>query len=250
MTKKRLILILALLGASFGISFALSMLLGGGQAQPKEEEEKKAADAQAAPLDAGPAAVTLRPDERETDVLIKELRSRIEEVKLQQRKLDERHRRLNTAAAVLKSEAQKLESLRVQLVAPLDRLKRAKVELEQARIRIEGQEVANLRAAAAIYDKMSPEESGPILEKMCEARAHLLHRAASILAAGGEDAAAAAVKDAARRMDLTRRDQMEDAVRILRFMNERTAAKALGQITDSEVQRLLMDGLKRLEQKG
>ena len=103
----------------------------------------------------------------------------------------------------------------MELVAPLDRLKQAKKELDESRVRIEQEETANLRSAAAIYDKMSPEESGPVFESMCK------------------------------------NNQIDDAVKILRFMNERTAAKVLGQIqtSDKDAARKLTDGLKRIQQK-
>ena len=43
--------------------------------------------------------------------------------------------------------------------------------------------------------------------------------------------------------------QLDDAVKILRFMSERTAAKLLGQLSE-DIARQLMEGLKRVQQKG
>lgn len=216
MSKKRLLLILILLLVSFGISFGLSAWLGRSAPAGRDALEDAAiqvADDQGGALGIDGKPVQLRPDEKITEGLIKELRNRLEQVKLQQRKLEEREHRIKITEAVLKSEVEKLESLRVQLVAPLDRLKQVRKDLDDSRIRIQQAEAANLRVAAGIYDKMSPEESGPIFEGMVQNR------------------------------------QLDDAVKILRFMTERVAAKVLGQLSE-ETARQLMEGLKRLEQKG
>jgi flagellar motility protein MotE (MotC chaperone) len=216
MSKKRLMLILILLLGSFAVSFGLSAWLGGSPPAPDDAARRAAGKAAGAPggapgVDGKPAQ--LRPDEKLAEGLIKELRSRLEQVKLRERKLEEREQRVRITEVKLKNIAQELESLRVKLVAPLDRLKQAKKDLDDSRVQIQQAEAANLRVAAAIYDKMSAEESGPIFESMVQNR------------------------------------QLDDAVKILRFMSERTAAKMLGQLSE-DTARELMDGLKRLQQKG
>jgi len=216
MSKKRLILILVLLLGSFAVSFGLSAWLGGARPAPEDAAGKAAAAPAGAPggapgIDGRP--LPLRPDEKLTEGLIKELRSKLEQLKLRQRKLEEREQRVRITEVKLKNIAQELESLRVKLVAPLDRLKQAKKDLDDSRIQVQQEEAANLRLAAGIYDKMSPEDSGPIFESMVQNR------------------------------------QLDDAVKILRFMAERTAAKVLGQLSE-DTARQLMDGLKRLQQKG
>ena len=216
MSKKRLIMILGLLLVSFGISFGLSVWLGGGASPGGGADDKGLSGKTDSPdgvLGVGGKPIKLRPDEKLTEGLIKELRSKLEQIKLRQRKLEERDHRLKIAEAVLKNEVEKLESLRVQLVAPLDRLKQAKKDLDDSRIRVAQEEAANLRVSAGIYDKMSAEESGPIFEGMVA------------------------------------NQQLDDAVKILRFMSERTAAKLLGQLSE-DIARQLMEGLKRVQQKG
>lgn len=217
MNKRTLILMAGLLVGSFAISFVVSAWVIGPPPAQKPEADKDAADqAGEGETVLGPDGkpVVLSPDAMELKGLIKEVRAKKDQYRLKKQKLEQLEAQIRIARAALAGEAQKLENLRVQLVAPLDRLKQAKKDLEDTRIRIKAEELANLRATAGIYDKMSPEDSAPIFEEMCK------------------------------------NDQLTDAVWILRLMQARTAANVLGQISDKTVARKLMDGLKRVQQKG
>ena len=217
MNKRTLILIAGLLVGSFAISFAVSAwVLGPAPSEKKKPDKEPGEHAGEGETVLGPDGkpVVLSADKTELRSLIKEIRAKREQYRMREQKLQQLEGQLRIARAALAGEAQKLESLRVQLVAPLDRLKQAKKDLEDTRIRIKQEEMLNLRATAGIYDKMSPEQSAPIFEEMCK------------------------------------NDQVNDAVWILRLMQARTAANVLGQIADKTVARQLMDGLKRVQQKG
>ena len=226
MNLKKILLLAGLLVVSFGVSFGLSWWLSpSGEPAPDagdEDQDTLGGGAVAAAALTG-RPVTLRPDERATDKLRKELRDLLEQNKNRARKIEEDELRLARAKAELALQAKELEGLRVKLVAPLDRVRQEMKALEATRIRIQTEELANLRFTAGIYDKMAAEESGPIIKAMID------------------------------------NGQLEDAVKILRYMTERVAAKVL-----AEVQRLqpdpagneleapatkLSNGLKRLQQQ-
>lgn len=216
MKLKRILMIVGVLLASFAASFGVSHFLGG----PAEDASRGTGGTGGGEGDLLAAGLTpdghvnLRPNEREVQKLIRQLQDLREQNRTRTRHLDEREHRVALTEARLKNQAQELESLRVQLVAPLDRLKTVAKELEASRVRIRAEEVANLRYTAGVYDKMAAEDCAPILVAMIE------------------------------------NEQLDDAVKIFRFMSERTAGKVMGEIqrTSKEAAVQLTDGAKRVQQ--
>jgi len=218
MAGKRLMMVVVagLAVVSFVAAFVLSSLFGAAP------ERSQAGQTVGAPAEAGTVgaarsgrvgSVVVTPPAEMLDELIKELRSRIDEYRDKDRQLEQREKRVRLAQESLKKQAKELEDLRMELVVPLTRLKEAKAELEQSRIRIAKAEEESLKRTATIYDKMDSESGSEILAQMCANK------------------------------------QEADAVKILQFMSERTAAKALAAMQDRSLAAKLSEMMKRVQQE-
>ena len=115
---------------------------------------------------------------------------------------------------MLKEQARELEQLRIQLVAPLNELKKAQQRLRQSRIRITKQELANLKRIAQFNEKKDPATAAETLVVMCKNK------------------------------------QYDDAVKILYLMSERSAGKVLSEMTDRELEAQLYQRMKLIEPEG
>ncbi len=155
----------------------------------------------------------LSPKETQLDELIREVRLKMAEVKQREAALDERESRLTIAQDQLKKQAKELEGLQIQLLAPLAAIKDEQEKLEKGRVKVAVDEKVNLKRTAAIYEKMDAASGGRILAGMCE-------------------------------------QQMDDVVKILFYMTERSAAKILGEIQDKTLAARLTERLKRVKEEG
>lgn len=214
--KKLVIIVIGGLGLlSFAVSFLLSTFLGGSpqpaSAGPAGEGATGAQGQALAQLGLGQPAVL--PKAKQLGVLIKEVRFRIHEYQRKQKALERREKRLRLAEQLLKKQAKELESLRMELVAPLTGLRETKAKLEQTRILIAKQEETNLKRTAAVYEKMDATSGGGIFVQMC---------------ADGQE---------------------NDAVKILYCMSERAAAKLLAEIegTNQPLAAKLSAMMKRIQ---
>ncbi|HUT61440.1 MAG TPA: hypothetical protein VNA25_26635 [Phycisphaerae bacterium] len=217
MAGKKMILLLVSLGVlTFACSVVLSMLFGPKPQPPATEDESDeqplAAMTVAAGLAGGQAKLT--PKETQLGELIRELRVRINECKRRERQIEQREERFVIARELLKQQITDLENLQVQLLGPLTSLKQERAKLDQSRVLVAQEERANLKKAATIYDKMDPASSSQILAGMCE------------------------------------NSRMEDAVKILYYMTERSAAKVLAALTDRSMAASLTESLKRIREEG
>ena len=217
MSKKKLIILVGLIVVSFGISFALTSMLSGPAPQPASAEQAGEEPAPQEGLLPGGikigAVETMRPKEQQLQELVQEMRLKSREYRTKLRKLKDREKRLQIAQDLLTKEAQDLENLRLKLAARLPRLKEAKAELIQTRIRIDRAEADNLKRLAKTYEKMDPAAGSEILTKM------VTH------------------------------EQEDDAVKILYFMSERSAAKLLAEITDKDLAARLCEKMKKIEKE-
>lgn len=211
--KMKLILLAAMALVSFGVSLFLGMKLGGSPAAPAPTTQPAPAHSMVAGLAQADAAL-IAPKERELDELIREVRAQMAACKERQRKLDEREQRLQIAQQQLDKQAQDLENLRAQLVAPLARLKEAQSEMERSRVVIAKQELENLKKTAMWLDKMDAAAGGEMLVSMCRNR------------------------------------QEDDVAKLLLFVSERQAGKLLAEIPDKALVATLMDRLKRIKEEG
>ena len=215
--KKLVIIVIGGLGLlSFAVSFVLSTFLGGSP-QPASAgpggEDASGAQGRALAQMGGLGQPAVLPKAKQLDELIKEVRFRIHEYRRKQKALERREKRLGLAEELLKKQAKDLESLRMELVAPLTGLRETRAKLEQTRILIAKQEETNLKRTAAVYEKMDATSGGGIFVQMC---------------ADGQE---------------------NDAVKILYCMSERAAAKLLAEIerTDQPLAAKLSAMMKRIQ---
>ncbi|HUU60303.1 MAG TPA: hypothetical protein VMZ50_12220, partial [Phycisphaerae bacterium] len=100
------------------------------------------------------------------------------------------------------------------LVGPLTRLKDAVAELQRSRIVVDRQELVNVQRIAAKFEKMGAEEGGGILAGMCA------------------------------------NNQVDDVVKILYYMSDRSAAKMLAGITDRSLAARLTGLMQKIKEEG
>jgi pentatricopeptide repeat protein len=157
-----------------------------------QQKQEGASDAAEIPLTA--AQNTLK--ERNFDELVRTLRDKQDEYRKRLTDLDQREKRLELAQETLKKQSLELENVRMQLVAQSAGVKEEQAKLQQSRIVVAEQERANIKKTAGIYEKMEPASCVKIIEGMCA------------------------------------NNQMDEAVKILHYMSDRSAAKLLGEISD------------------
>ena len=216
MSKKKLIILVGLMVLSFGVSFALTSVLTKPAPRPASADDAAKGPTPKGVLPGGiqiTAVKEVRPKEQQLQELVQEMRLKSSEYRTKLRKLADREKRLEIAQGLLAQEAQDLEDLRLKLVAQLPLLKEAKAELIQTRIRISRAESANLERLAKTYEKMDAAAGSEILSKMVS------------------------------------HEQEEDAVKILFFMSERSAAKLLAEITDKDLAARLCEKMKKIEKE-
>lgn len=212
MSGKKLIAIVGVLAVvSFTVAFFVTQMVSGPDGPAPRREEKKAQSPQAAEL-AVMEKLTLRGDQLEE--LMRTVKQKGEEVYRRNRQLDQREKRLTVAQDALRKDAQALDNMRVQLAAPLLRLKEMKAQIDNSRITIKRIEAANLKRIAKVYEKMPSEQGGAILTSMC------------------------------------RNNQIEDAAKILHLMSDKGAAKVFGAISDEKINAELFKRLKTMSVEG
>lgn len=215
MNLKKILVLAALAAVSFGGSMVASMLWGP---KPKVEVVADANTPAAQPAATITAGLVggegkLTPKETQLDELIREVRQKLVEVRQHEQSLEEREGRLELAQETLRKQAKDMENLRMSLLAPLQGLKEEQASLEKARLRITLEEKANLKKAASIYEKMDPSAGSKILAGMCQS-------------------------------------QLDDAVKILHYMSERSAAKMMAEFPDKSVAAKVTERLKQIRDEG
>jgi len=163
----------------------------------------------------------------------KQLRELIYEVRQNIRSYDNkvlglslREQRLQMAQDVLKEDIGKLNDLRVELSSAVERLKRERDALGKLRIAIDKAEQVNLKSIASAYDRMDSSSASKILTNMCVRKS----------------------SDPSRKEYGGTGSNMDDAVKILHYMAERTKAKLLAEMVNSEprLAAVLCEHLKRI----
>lgn len=237
--NKRLIIITAGAGLlSFAGAFALAWLTAPGPSGQSEQPEGSTeaigegpgllmtgSEMPGAP---GPVDEKLKKamTEKQLKGLVYEIRETIDEYNSKLQALEVREQRLETAHASLKQDIEKLDNLRVELASMVGRLKSEQDKLDKQRIEVAQTEKANLLSLAAAYDKMDATSASKILVNMCiskvdqDSRVHV----------GGPGS------------------NMDDAVKILSYMTDRTKAKLLAELVSLEpaLAAVLCQRLKRI----
>jgi len=146
--------------------------------------------------------------EEQLKELIFQVREKIEEYNTKIQSLDKERQRLAIAQQTLQKDIAELNNLRVDLAATVANLRNERDMLQKTRVEVDQAERANLLAIAAAYDKMDPVRAGEILSNMATTQSE----------SGGA----------------ARRTNIDDAVKILFFMQDRTKAKVLAELATSE----------------
>lgn len=227
MNRKLIIMAAALGSVSLAGGFATGWLT-----QPKAVLAETGPPETAAPasLMALPVTATQDPTgtramtEQQLKELIYQVRERIQEYDRKRQELEKEKERLQTAQQTLKKDVETLERLRVDVAASVIGLRNEREALRKTRIEVEQVEKANLMAIAAAYDRMDAARAGEIFKSMVQGQS-----------SNGT-------------MQSTNAD---DAVKILRFMQERTKAKVLAEIaaTEPALAAALSQRLKQVTEK-
>jgi flagellar motility protein MotE (MotC chaperone) len=191
------------------------------------EAPSPTAPGQADPI-AGFAAETTKyaMTEKQLKTLIYEVREKIREYEAKLENLKDKEHRLQLVQQSLKKDVESLNDLRVELAAAVARLKQERNKLLKTQVEVAEVEKANLAKIAAAYDTMDSTSASKILTNMCT----------------GQTSANATGKQTGN---------MEDAVKILHYMRERSKAKLLAELVNSkpDLAAILCEKLKRVVEK-
>ncbi|MBL7139335.1 MAG: hypothetical protein ISS74_00335 [Planctomycetes bacterium] len=211
--KLAILILMGLGAATFGVSYGLSLWLGAGvgtaAAMVAGDAAKDAALADA-PLEEPAPPATAHLEEKHLMALVHQVRAKMDECRDREKDLSAQEKRIQIACDDLRREAQQLETLRTHMATAAAKLRESREALEQTRLIVAADEQSSLRRTAAIYDKMDAAEAAGIIESMCK---------------NAQDA---------------------DAVKILQFMEERTAAKVLAAIKDKDLVAGITQKMKRM----
>ena len=142
--------------------------------------------------------------EKQLKDLVYQVREKMQEYNRKLQTLELREQRLQIAQDSLKNDIENLNKLRVELASIVAGIKSERDMLLNNRVKIAQAEKANLTKIAATYDKMDPEAAAKILTNMSQ-------------------------------MQTGRADRnFDDAVKILNYMTERTKAKLIAAIAETE----------------
>jgi flagellar basal body-associated protein FliL len=155
--------------------------------------------------------------EKQLKSLVAEIREKIQEYNYKLQDIDIREQRVQMTQETLKKDIEELENLRIELASTVARLKNEQDMLLKNRVEISKTEKDNLALIAAAYDKMDSASAGKILTTMGQAQ----------------------------------NSNSDDAVKILYYMPERSKAKVLASIAETEpaVSAYFCQKLKQITEK-
>jgi flagellar motility protein MotE (MotC chaperone) len=159
--------------------------------------------------------------EKQLKNLIYDIQQKMQEYNNKLKNLEVREHRLQVAHNLIEDDIEELNNLRIKLATTVATLKSERDKLLKSRIEIAQAEKANLETTAATFDMMKP-------DKACKIVANLT----KMQSAGG-------------------RANFDDAVKILHYMKERTKAKLLAELVNSEPElaAVLCQRLKQIIEK-
>lgn len=215
--KKTHLLILILTGIlCFTAAFGASWYFKKKQATIPPAASETSAEAVSPEAIKGPSALqaasrdsyTAGLSERHLQNLIEDIRARMQEYRTKEKELAQEEQRIQMAHQTLQQEIDRLNQLRAKLAVVAQNLEEQQQQIENSILQIESLEQSNFQRLAATYDKMETSQAARILATM---------------AAG---------------------PQASDAIKILYYMSERTAAKVLGEIGTAQPELASMINLK------
>ena len=215
--SKKLIIIAAAGLVSFAGAFAVAWFTNPTTAPPPASAEVAGLRAGAQTGISQPAP-TAAPDseadavkkqrktitEKQLKDLVYQVREKMQEYNRKLQTLELQEQRLQIAQDSLKNDIENLNKLRVELASIVAGIKSERDMLLNSRVKIAQAEKANLTKIAATYDKMDPEAAAKILTNMSQTQTGRGDR------------------------------NFDDAVKILNYMTERTKAKLIAAIAETE----------------
>jgi chromosome segregation ATPase len=219
--NKKLILITAAVGVvGFLGAFATGWLTRPAPAEEEPSPEQASSTAQTqragamtprllspASAAADDSANTRALTQEQLQELVYEVREKIDEYNKKLAALEKGKERLQIAQQTLKKDVEALNNLRVDLAATAAKLKNERDMLLKTQVQVEQVEKTNLVAIAAAYDKMDAVRAGEILTNMATGQSQ---------------------------KGTTRGANIDDAVKILYYMQDRTKAKVLAELATAE----------------
>jgi hypothetical protein len=220
---KKLIIITAAGLVSFAGAFVFAWLTHSPLAKPSDPTEKPVVtDSQteqeparsetdmksAVAQTSGPTKKSMT--EQQLKELIQNVREKMREYENKVKGLAVQEKRLQVAQQVLKEDIDNLNNLRIELASTIAQLRNERDRLLRSRLEIDITEKVNLVSIAATYDKMDASSASTILMNMCKTEE-------------GQDTKAEKAYSS-----------LDDAVKILHYMTERTKAKLLAELATSE----------------
>ncbi len=232
MSKKLIIMIAAAGLISFAGAFAFAWFTKSAPVSQSDELNKSTVAAIDKPWLPQPEAGTMGPTdstmrkaltEKRLKNLVFEVRQKIKEYDNKLQALELQGQRLQITRDTLKKDIENLNNLQIELASTVAGLKEQRNKLLKTRVDITKEEKANLVSIAATYDKMDAQSASKILTNMCTKQSADVGEADSGL---------------------------NDAIKILHYMTERTKAKVLAELVTSEPQlaSLLCRKLKRVSE--
>jgi flagellar motility protein MotE (MotC chaperone) len=213
--NKKLILISAAVGVvGFAGAFATGWFTtpAAVKAAPSHETGKGTRQTGAAPQMLAPPSLAsenenpLAMTQEQLEELIGNVRETIQEYNAKLANLEKEKERFRIAQQTLKKDIETLNNMRTELATAVADLKNERDTLLKTRVQIDQSERTNLVAIATAYDKMDPVPASEILTSMVKGQS----------ASGGHGSS------------------VDDAVKILHFMQERTKAKVLAELVTKE----------------
>jgi peptidoglycan hydrolase CwlO-like protein len=214
MNKKIIILTAAIGVAGFGAAFTMGWFTtpAASVAAPSSQATKTPGPTSGTPQMLAPPSQTsetenpLAMTQEQLQELIGQVRETIQEYNTKLANLEKEKERFHIAQQTLKKDIETLNNMRTELATAVADLKNERDLLQKTRVHIEQAERTNLMAIATAYDKMDAARASEILISMVKGQS----------ANGG------------------RGSSMEDAVKILHYMQERTKAKVLAELVTTE----------------
>ena len=162
--------------------------------------------------------------EKQLKGLIYDFQAKMREYENKIEMLEKRNERRQVAKKTLEKDLEDLENLRGDLASTVTELKDQRRRLNELQVKINQQEKTNLVNIGSTYDRMDPKSASKILMSMSKAP-------------DGQYSAAGA--------------GFEDAVKILYYMDDRTRANLLAELTEQEAQlaALFCKKLKHVEEQ-
>jgi flagellar motility protein MotE (MotC chaperone) len=177
---------------------------GGMAAQPQSPPRVLTPSTASPDENASTRAMT----EQQLKELIADVREKSQQYDEKLKAIDKEKERLQIAQQTLKKDIESLNALRTDLAATVASIRTERDTLLKTRTEIEQTERANLTAIAQAYDKMDAASASSILTSM-----------ATGLSKSGAG---------------SRTTNVDDAVKILHFMQDRTKAKVLAEMATAE----------------